>query len=81
MNTSVKTREHSHPTTLAPLGLLDRLALNGGLVLIRWARRSQQPSGVAVRHRATVRDRAQAWDAQTHHRELTEARHRLCVTG
>ncbi|NMD46009.1 MAG: hypothetical protein GYA85_04495, partial [Propionibacterium sp.] len=58
------------------LSLLDRLALHGGLALIRWARRDQHTSTGITAHGAS-----RALDAQVRRRELVEARHRLRLVG
>lgn len=77
MNTALQTiREHRHPPELPRLSLLDRLALHGGLALIRWARRDQHTSTGITAHGAS-----RALDAQIQRRELVEASHRLRLAG
>jgi len=78
MNLTLESeRQLIQPTTLPRLSTFDRVALHGGLALIRWARRAEQaPHAWAELHRR----RAQSVLAQaTLRRELVEATHRLTV--
>nr|WP_300142492.1 hypothetical protein [Propionicimonas sp.] len=73
MNTSLlHAVEQSRPSTLAPPGLLDRIALRVGITLIGWVDRSEQVRAqrVATRRQQAMRDRARA----ELHRELERER-------
>ena len=79
MNTIVESRtDHSHPPQLRSFNLLDRLALYGGLALIRWARRSDQDGRTIDTDRVTLpaRQAREVLESRIAHRELTEARYR-----
>lgn len=69
--------EYTQPTELRRLNVLDRLALYGGLALIRWARRDRSPA-IAIQPRPVgVPHRTSSLDDLVERRELVEARHRL----
>lgn len=77
MNTLVKpVHEYTTSTELRRLPVLDRLALHGGLALIRWAQR-QQPSV----ERQLTGGRQRRFDSVSESRQLAEARRRLRAVG
>lgn len=80
MNTLEKPiHEYTTSTELRRLSVFDRLALHGGLALIRWAQR-EQPSVPSEQHRIDG-GRSHRFDSVSESRERIEARHRLRAVG
>ena len=71
MSTSIVTeREHSLSPMPPELRLIDRIALHGGLALIRWAQRAEPGDpGEERRHAARVRTADAALASAVHRRE------------
>ena len=67
MSTKQLTKQSPTTTELSSLSVLDRLALHGGLVMIRWAERPHRTRMTFARH---------ALDAVDRRRELVEAQYR-----
>lgn len=80
MNTSLRPlREYTSPTELRRLSVLDRLALYGGLALLRWAHRGQASAEPA--HSRLARGPRRPLDGPDERRELVAARRRLHAVG
>lgn len=80
MNTSLHPlREYTSPTELRRLSLFNRLALYGGLALLRWAHRGQASSEPT--YGRLVRDPRRPLDQAAERRELVAACHRLHGVG
>lgn len=76
MDITLESRKSlTRATELRPLSAFDRIALHGGLALIRWARRAEQAPRLSFH---TLSRRSQnALAAAIQRRELVEATHRL----
>lgn len=80
MNTSIHpVREYTAPTELRRLSVLDRLALHGGLALLRWAHRGQ--SAAEPTDSRLARHPRRPLDGPAERRELVAAHRRLRAVG
>ncbi len=80
MNTLEKpVHEYTMSTELRRLSVFDRLALHGGLALIRWAQR-EQPSVPSERHRIDA-GRRHRFQSASEARQRVEARRRIRAVG
>ncbi|MFT4294618.1 MAG: hypothetical protein QM582_04320 [Micropruina sp.] len=78
MNTLLNpVHEYTRPTELRRLSILDRLALHGGLALIRWAQRDRHAA--SPEHPVDAAKRP--LDLPAERRALVEARHRIHALG